>query len=95
MDLSGDMMDIGRILPGGLNRPVSGTLQAAASGGVPRTQTVAPARRPDPDAPTGPPPAFATTPLELDSNLDMRLARLKVAGYATVRALEPREAASG
>ena len=97
MDLSGDIMDIGSFSPGGLIRPAisAGPAGAAPGDSRPQPQTVAPApqRRPDPETPTGPPPTFATTPLELDSNLDIRLARLKVAGYTTLRALAAREAA--
>lgn len=41
----------------------------------------------DPDLPTGPPPAFSTTPLELEGDWQVILARLSAAGYAQVQAM--------
>ena len=43
----------------------------------------------DPDTPTGPPPTFAATVLELDANLQRTLARLNTAGYGKLPAAAP------
>lgn len=43
----------------------------------------------DPDLPTGPPPAFSTTPLELEGDWQVLLARISAAGYAQVQAMAP------
>lgn len=89
MNLSGVMMEIGGLSAAGFVRPVTDTLRAVTPGSASQSPAgpALPARRPDPEAPTGPPPAFATTPLEVETNLDLRLARLNAAGYATVQAM--------
>ncbi|MDE3027017.1 MAG: hypothetical protein KGH84_01295 [Paracoccaceae bacterium] len=43
----------------------------------------------DLDTPTGPPPTFAATVLELDANLQLTLARLNAAGYAKLPGAAP------
>lgn len=47
------------------------------------------ARPIDPDLPTGPPPAFSTTPLELEGDWQVLIARISTAGYAQVQAMAP------
>jgi peptidoglycan DL-endopeptidase CwlO len=63
------------------------TAAAATAATAPTADTILPLHQPDPQAPTGPPPAFSTTPLELDGNLQILLARLNAAGYSQVQAL--------
>lgn len=60
---------------------------ASGGGGAVAAASAAPPRQPDPDTPTGPPPAFSTTPLELDGYLQILLARLNATGYGEVQAL--------
>ncbi|MBI1219633.1 MAG: hypothetical protein GC186_13915 [Rhodobacteraceae bacterium] len=47
------------------------------------------ARPIDPDLPTGPPPAFTTTPLEKEGDWHVILSRLSAKGYAQVQAMAP------
>ncbi|TMV80889.1 hypothetical protein FGG78_25220 [Thioclava sp. BHET1] len=76
--------------------------QTAAEGSAPPTaradETAAPQAAegiPDPDTPTGPPPAFSMTPLELGSYLQVALARLNAAAYDSARtAAQPAQAAA-
>ena len=51
--------------------------------------TRATARPVDPDLPTGPPPTFSTTPLELEGDWQVLLARISAAGYAQMQAMAP------
>lgn len=61
--------------------PIAAPLAPATSLGS------AQAHQPDLNTPTGPPPTFTTTPLELDAYLQNLLARLNAEGYAQVQAL--------
>ena len=66
------------------------TTTPATVAGSAETAALPRQRKPlDPDTPTGPPPTFAATVLELDANLQLTLARLNTAGYGKLPGVVP------
>ena len=66
----------GQGLSGRMTSGQSHTNTGSGDQGAAQTASAEPLAKPDPDAPTGPPPSFQITVLEADRDLDRVLARL-------------------